>query len=57
MPASTWLLPSYQNNLAVATRKAGEILKFAEEMAENDLILVCEGQQVLAIGRIRGPYS
>jgi 5-methylcytosine-specific restriction protein B len=52
-----WLLPSYQSNPPVATRKAGEILKFAEDMAENDLVLACEGQRVLAIGRVSGPYS
>jgi 5-methylcytosine-specific restriction protein B len=26
-------------------------------MAENDLVLACEGQQVLAIGRVSGSYS
>ncbi len=52
-----WLLPVYQNNPATAARKAAEILKFAEEMAENDLILACDGQQVLGIGRLAGAYS
>lgn len=52
-----WLLPVYSTNPAVATRKAGEILKFAEEIAENDLVLACEGQQVLGIGRVRGAYE
>jgi 5-methylcytosine-specific restriction protein B len=52
-----WLLPLYQGTPPVASRKAGEILKFAEEIAENDLVLACEGQSVLAVGRIRGSYE
>lgn len=52
-----WLLPTYASNPGVATRKAGEILNFAQEMAENDLVLACEGQDVLGVGRVRGPYE
>ena len=52
-----WLLPSNEGKASVATRKAGEILNFAREMAENDLVLACEGQTVLGVGRIRGSYQ
>lgn len=52
-----WLSPSYPTNPSMASRKTGEILKFAQEMAENDLVLACEGQTVLGVGRIRGPYE
>ncbi|MGB6283070.1 MAG: AAA family ATPase [Xanthobacteraceae bacterium] len=52
-----WLLPGYPNNAGVASRKAGEILNFAQEIAEKDLVLACEGQTVLAVGRVRGPYE
>jgi 5-methylcytosine-specific restriction protein B len=52
-----WLLPVYPTNPATASRKAGEILKFAQEIAENDLVLACEGQTVLAAGRVLGPYE
>lgn len=52
-----WLLASYPNKAGVASRKAGEILNFAQEIAEKDLVLACEGQTVLAVGRVRGPYE
>lgn len=52
-----WLLPVYPNNAGVASRKAGEILNFAQEIAEKDLVLACEGQHVLRVGRVSGPYE
>jgi 5-methylcytosine-specific restriction protein B len=52
-----WLIPIYQANPGVATKKASEILNFAQEMAENDVVLACEGQDVLGVGRVRGPYE
>ncbi|WP_164483702.1 MULTISPECIES: AAA family ATPase [unclassified Polaromonas] len=45
------------DNGAMATRKAGEILNFAREMAEPDMVVACEGQTVLGVGRIVGPYE
>ncbi|MEP6621670.1 MAG: AAA family ATPase [bacterium] len=52
-----WLSPGYPNKPSVASRKAGEILNFAREIAEKDLVLACDGQTVLAVGRVRGPYE
>lgn len=52
-----WLLPGYPNSAGVASRKAGEILNFAQEIAEKDLVLACEGQTVLGVGRVNGPYE
>lgn len=52
----TWLAPVYSQNAGVATRKSGEILNFAQTIAEKDLVLACDGQTVLGIGRITGPY-
>ena len=52
-----WLLPVYPSNAGVASRKAGEILNFAEEISEMDLVLACEGQTVLGVGKVRGPYE
>jgi 5-methylcytosine-specific restriction enzyme B len=52
-----WLLPGYPNIAGVASRKAGEILNFAQEIGEKDLVLACEGQTVLAVGRVNGPYE
>jgi 5-methylcytosine-specific restriction protein B len=45
-----WLLPAYPGNSVTASRKAGEILKFAQEMGENDLVLACEERNVLGVG-------
>jgi 5-methylcytosine-specific restriction enzyme B len=52
-----WLLPGYPNDSGMATRKAGEILNLAQGMAERDLVLACEGQTVLGVGRVAGPYE
>jgi 5-methylcytosine-specific restriction protein B len=52
-----WLLPNYPGKVGTASRKAGEILNFASEIAENDLILACDGQTVLGVGRVRGSYE
>jgi 5-methylcytosine-specific restriction protein B len=51
-----WLLPKAKNP-EVASRKAGEILNFAREVAEKDLVLACEGQDVLGVGRVLGSYE
>ncbi|MBR0831341.1 AAA family ATPase [Bradyrhizobium manausense] len=51
-----WLEPVYENS-GVVSRKAGEIVKFVREIAENDLVLACEGQTALGIGRVSGPYE
>jgi 5-methylcytosine-specific restriction enzyme B len=52
-----WLAPGYPEKLGTASRKAGEILNFASEMAENDLVLACDGQTVLGVGRVRAAYE
>jgi 5-methylcytosine-specific restriction protein B len=52
-----WLLPVYPSNSGVASRKAGEILNFAQEISEMDLVLACEGQTVLGVGKVCGPYE
>lgn len=40
----------------VASRKAGEILRFAKVMAKDDPVLAASGGRVLGLGRIAGPY-
>jgi 5-methylcytosine-specific restriction protein B len=52
-----FLLPAYPSNAGVASRKAGEILNFSQEISESDLVLACEGQTVLGVGRVRGSYE
>lgn len=39
-----------------ATAKAGELVNLAQVMAEGDLVLACDGQTVLGVGRVCGPY-
>jgi len=51
------LLPTHSDKPGVATRSAGEILKFARDMAESDLVLACEGQKVLGVGQVRRSYE
>ena len=41
----------------VASRKAGEILRFAAVMAEGDPVLAASGGRILGLGRIAGPYQ
>jgi 5-methylcytosine-specific restriction protein B len=53
----TRLLPMYEDKPAVVSRKAGEVFNFVSEIAENDLVLACDGQDVLGIGRVVGPYE
>ena len=53
-----WLEASGATGSAgVATRKAGEIINFALDATENDIVLAAEGQTVLGIGRIKGAYD
>ncbi|MGJ4916165.1 AAA family ATPase [Bradyrhizobium sp. HKCCYLRH2060] len=52
-----FLLPVYPTNAGVAFRKAGEILNFVQEISEMDFVLACEGQTVLGVGKVRGPYE
>lgn len=40
----------------VASRKAGELLNFICKISEDDIIVAFDGQQVLGIGRVSGPY-
>jgi 5-methylcytosine-specific restriction protein B len=51
------LLPSYPGKANVASRKAGELKNFALGAAEGDMVVACDGNSVLGIGRVAGPYS
>ena len=52
-----WLLRRYPNAPGTASRVAGQFLRFTQDWSENDLVLACEGRDVLGVGRIRGPYE
>jgi 5-methylcytosine-specific restriction protein B len=51
------LIEAYSYQPSVATRKAGEILNFIDAVAENDIVLAVQGQTVLGVGRVSGPYE
>ena len=46
--------PNYEAN--VASRKAGEIRNFAKDMDEDDVVLAADGERILGIGLVKGPY-
>lgn len=40
----------------VASRQAGELLNFVDGMSEGEIVIAGDGEQVLGIGRVVGPY-
>jgi len=50
------LIEKHQNEPNVASRKAGEIRNFTKDMKENDVVLAAEGERILGIGIVKGPY-
>ena len=50
------LIKEYQYDANVASRKAGEVRNFAKEMDENDVVLAADGERILGIGLVKGPY-
>lgn len=50
------LVKEYQYDANVASRKAGEIRNFAKDMDENDVVLAADGERILGIGLVKGPY-
>ncbi len=47
----------YPDNQSVATRKAGEVFNFVAGVDEGDLVVAADGDQILAVGRVTGPYA
>lgn len=46
----------YNYDPQVASRKAGEIRNFAGAMNDDDVILAADGERIVGIGRVKGPY-
>lgn len=46
----------YPSDARTVSRKAGEIKNFVQRIAEGDVVLAVDGQQVLGVGRVTGPY-
>lgn len=47
----------YPGNPSVVSRKAGEIKKFFTTISEGDTVVAADGQTILGLGRVTGPYS
>jgi 5-methylcytosine-specific restriction protein B len=47
----------YPGDAGVLTRKAGEIRNFAFKIAEGETVLAADGERILGIGRVTGPYQ
>jgi len=43
-------------NPSLASRKAGEIRNFSVVMEENDIVLAADGETILGVGVVKGPY-
>src|SRR5262249_49755226 len=41
----------------VRSRKAGEIRNFLERIQEEDVVLAADGERIVGVGRVKGPYS
>ncbi len=46
----------YKTAAHVASRKAGEILNFVTVMQDGDLVVAADGENVLGVGTVLGPY-
>jgi 5-methylcytosine-specific restriction enzyme B len=46
----------YPGDARTLSRKAGEIRDFIERMQAGDVIVAADGQRVLGVGRVTGPY-
>jgi 5-methylcytosine-specific restriction enzyme B len=50
------LQPHYPADARTASRKAGEIFNFVTRIEDGDLAIAADGEQVLGVGRVGGPY-
>jgi 5-methylcytosine-specific restriction enzyme B len=46
----------YPTDPKTVSRKAGEIRDFVERIQEGDIVVAADGQKILGLGRIIGPY-
>ena len=46
----------YPGDTRVVTRKAGEIKNFVGEITEGEIVLAADGESILGLGRVIGPY-
>ncbi|MBV8054180.1 MAG: AAA family ATPase, partial [Deltaproteobacteria bacterium] len=50
------LMNEYEYDSNVASRKAGEIRNFGKGIVENDVVLAADGERILGVGVVKGPY-
>ena len=46
----------YPNTASAQSRKAGEIRNYLTEIAEDNIVLAADGERILGVGRVKGPY-
>jgi len=49
--------PLFGHSPTVAGKKINEIIRFFKKIKEDDLVTACEGETLLGIGRVLGPYE
>jgi len=50
-------IPHFDHPPVAAGKKINEIFRFFREIKINDLVAACEGETLLGIGRVLGPYE
>lgn len=53
----TMLQEAYGGDARIIGRKTQELFNFAARIEEGDTVLACDGERVLGIGKVTGPYS
>ena len=46
----------YPNDVKTLSRKAGEIRDFIAKMQNGDVVVAADGERVLGVGHVTGPY-
>jgi 5-methylcytosine-specific restriction enzyme B len=50
------LEPYYPNDPKTLSRKAGEVRNFVQKIEERDVVVAADGERVVGLGRVTGPY-
>lgn len=55
--ANELLSEGYYTKKGIASRKAGEILNFYQNIKPGDIVVICEGETALGIAKVNGDYE
>lgn len=47
----------YPDSLSTASKKANEVFRFLTGISEGDIVFACDGNTVIGLGKISGPYE